>query len=100
MYRLHIDIPLGPNENDAIQQVEDLMHWHFADADAQEKIKYLMGNVEQINYRLGHDEDRQKSNYLDKNENGHVTNKKSRISLSDSADDTQEEFDWVGKMEI
>ena len=100
MYRLHIDIPLGPNENDAIQQVEDLMHWHFADVDAQEKIKYLMGNVEQINYRLGHDEDRQKSNYLDKNENGHVTNKKSRISLSDSADDTQEEFDWVGKMEI
>ena len=100
MYRLHIDIPLGPNENDAIQQVEDLMHWHFADVDAKEKIKYLMGNVDLINYRLGHDEDRQKSNYLDKNENGHVTNKKSRISLSDSADDTQEEFDWVDKMEI
>jgi len=96
MYRLHIDIPLGPNENDAIQQVEDLMHWHFADVDAQEKIKYLMGNVEQINYRLGHDEDRQKSNYLDKNENGHVTNKKSRISLSESTDENQEKFGWVG----
>jgi len=59
-----------------------------------------MGNVEQINYRLGHDEDRQKSNYLDKNENGHVTNKKSRISLTDSTDEDQEKFDWVGDMEI
>ena len=100
MYRLHIDIPLGPNEKDAIQQVENLMHWHFADVDAQEKIKYLMGNVDQVNYRLGHDEDRQKSNYLNKTENGHVTNKKSRISLNDSTDENQEKFDWVGNTEI
>jgi hypothetical protein len=82
MYRLHIDIPLGPNEDDAIQQVEDLMKWHFEDVDAQEKIKYLMGNVDTVNYRLGHDEDRQKSNYLNKNENGHVTNKKIRLTFS------------------
>ena len=82
MYRLHIDIPLGPNEDDAIQQVEDLMKWHFEDKDAQEKIKYLMGNVDTVNYRLGHDEDRQKSNYLNKNENGHVTNKKIRLTFS------------------
>ena len=34
-----------------------------------------------INFRLGHDDDRQKSNYLIKNENGHVANKKSRIHL-------------------
>ena len=45
---------------------------------------------------LGHDEDRQKSNYLDKNENGHVTNKKSRISLSESTDENQEKFGWAG----
>ena len=83
MYRLHIDIPLGPNEDDAIQQVKDLMHWHFSDPDAQEKIKSLMGDVDQVNYRLGHDEDRQKSNYLNKTESGHVTNKKSRLTFSD-----------------
>ena len=82
MYRLHIDIPLGPNEDDAIQQVADLMKWHFEDKDAQEKIKYLMGNVDTVNYRLGHDQDRQKSNYLTKNENGHVSNKKIRLTLS------------------
>jgi hypothetical protein len=39
-------------------------------------------DVECINYRLGHDDDRQKSNYLDKNENGHVSNKKSKILLT------------------
>ena len=107
MYRLHIDIPLGPNENDAIQQVEDLMHWHFADPEARDKIKYLMGNVNQINYRLGHDEDRQKSNYLKKTENGHVTNKKCRIEFDSSSDQSlsgtdpnQETFDWVGDVTI
>jgi hypothetical protein len=46
-----------------------------------------------INYRLGHDDDRQKSNYLDKNENGHVSNKKSKILLKrelTAAEDTIE----------
>lgn len=83
MYRLHIDIPLDSNEDDAIRQAKDLMHWHFADVDAQEKIKSLMGDANQVNYRLGHDEDRQKSNYLNKTENGHVTNKKTRLTFSD-----------------
>ena len=82
MYRLHIDIPLGLNEDDAIQQVKDLMKWHFEDEDVQEKIKYLVGNIDTVNYRLGHDEDRQKSNYLTKNENGHVSNKKIRLTFS------------------
>jgi hypothetical protein len=83
MYRLHIDIPLGSDEEKVIEQVKAFMLWHFADADAQEKIKSLMGDVDQVNYRLGHDEDRQKSNYLNKTENGHVTNKKSRLTFSD-----------------
>jgi hypothetical protein len=39
--------------------------------------------VEQINYRVGHDEDRQKSNYLIKTPSGHVNNKKSRILFSE-----------------
>lgn len=40
-------------------------------------------NIEniKINYRLGNDEDRQKSNYLNINENGHASNKKSIIEL-------------------
>jgi hypothetical protein len=83
MYRLHIDIPLGSDEEKVIEQVKAFMLWHFADADAQVKIKSLMGDVDQVNYRLGHDEDRQKSNYLNKTENGHVTNKKTRLTFSD-----------------
>ena len=39
-------------------------------------------DIKQLNYRLGHDEDRQRSNYLDKNKNDHVSNKKTRVSLN------------------
>jgi hypothetical protein len=49
---------------------------------AEEETDSLILNaigVEEINYRLGHDDDRQKSNYFQKNENGHVNNKKSKI---------------------
>ena len=84
MYRLHIDIPLGSDEEEAIKEAKELMHWHFSDEDAQEKLKMIMGGVEQVNYRLGHDEDRQKSNYIDKTENGHVTTKKCRIAMENA----------------
>ena len=57
-YRLHIDVPLGTDEEDAIPEISGM------------------------NYRLGHDEDRQKSNYLMKNEEGHVNNKKNRLTFS------------------
>tara|TARA_Y100001938_G_C8047070_1_gene409529 strand:- start:1143 stop:1388 length:246 start_codon:yes stop_codon:yes gene_type:complete len=79
-YRLHIDIPLSEDEDSATEISELLMQYCFKDDRLQvEKMK--RHGVEQVNYRLGHDEDRQKSNYLDKNGNGHVSNKKSRISL-------------------
>ena len=82
-YRLHIDIPLGSDEEEAIKMAESLMQWTFADVDCKSRIQRLtFGGIEQVNYRLGHDEDRQKSNYLIKNENGHVSNKKTRIDIS------------------
>lgn len=76
-FRLHIDIPLGGDEQDAIDIAEHVM----------ERIKdefggTIIGSVDQINYRLGHDEDRQKSNYLMKTPEGHITKKKCRISLT------------------
>ena len=81
-YRLHIDIPLGGDEETAIKNANQLMHWTFSDVDSKERILRLTHNaVNQINYRLGHHEDRQKSNYLQKNENGHVSNKKIRIEI-------------------
>jgi hypothetical protein len=79
-YRLHIDIPLGTNEEEAIEMTKKIMNWCFLSEGALTDMENF--GVEQINYRLGHDEDRQKSNYLDKNENGHINNKKTRVSLS------------------
>ena len=81
-YRLHIDIPLGNDEETAIENANRLMHWTFSDVDSKERILRLTNDdINQINYRLGHDDDRQKSNYLQKNENGHVSNKKIRIEI-------------------
>ena len=81
-YRLHIDIPLGMDEKQAINKskllIQEFMSSHRSDLGFLNE-KY---DIEQLNYRLGFDEDRQRSNYLDKNENGHVSNKKTRISIS------------------
>ena len=96
-YRLHIDIPLGTNETEAIASAKSIMEWHFKDKEAQEKIQMLTYDrtpLTEINYRLGHDEDRQRSNYLHMNENGHVNNKKSKIMLSVSIPG-QTSFEWT-----
>ena len=81
-YRLHIDIPLGGNEEEAIYKANLLVQEFFklnqSTAGNLIRDKY---EIEKASYRLGHDEDRQKSNYLDKNENGHVSNKKTTIDL-------------------
>ena len=74
-YRLHIDVPLVADMNESVAMSKQLI----------EIIKNSLvdNNIEniKINYRLGNDEDRQKSNYLNINENGHVSNKKSIIEL-------------------
>tara|TARA_R100001510_G_C7452414_1_gene76669 strand:- start:53 stop:304 length:252 start_codon:yes stop_codon:yes gene_type:complete len=81
-FRLHIDIPLGTDETEATKKAEYYMNFCFSDDDARERLRNNF-KIEQVNYRLGHDEDRQKSNYLNKTESGHVTNKKIRLLLSD-----------------
>jgi hypothetical protein len=81
-FRLHIDIPLGTDEEVAIKLAKSIIQWCFSDEEAQNRIMNISPQVENINYRLGHDWDRQKSNYLDKNENDHVSNKKCRLTIS------------------
>ena len=84
MYRLHVDIPLGHNEEIAKQVAGAIVRCVFQDGDAQERIQRLAldrFDIKEINCRLGNDEDRQKSNYLDVNENGHASNKKIRIRI-------------------
>ena len=81
-YRLHVDIPLGTDEKTAQFKanllVQEFLGTHEVNIRHLEE-KY---DVKQFNYRLGHDEDRQKSNYLDINENGHCSNKKLRINYA------------------
>ena len=78
-YRLHVDIPLGMDEKVAEFKARLLVQEFLGTQEVN--IKHLDDkyDVKQFNYRLGNDEDRQKSNYLDVNENGHASNKKIRI---------------------
>ena len=74
MYRLHIDIPMPFSENEA-------KDFSLAIISMLDKEKISAMGIDQINYRLGHDDDRQKSNYFMTNASGHVNNKKSKIVL-------------------
>ena len=76
-YRLHIDIPLGGSEEEAIRITKAVVSM------ISDKEKMTGLGIDQLNYRVGHDEDRQKSNYLMKTDSGHVSNKKSRIMFAD-----------------
>lgn len=87
-YRLHIDIPLNMTEEQALVASQQILGI-LADEQTDALILNAIG-VEEINYRLGHDDDRQKSNYFMKNENGHVNNKKSKIVVPKVLTDTQD----------
>ena len=99
-YRLHLDIKLGDDEERAIrlskQFLETLEH-----AEEEMGLFYDSSPIDDISihYRLGHDDDRQKSNYLAKNENGHVTNKKSRLILGQEVDANQQTFNFISSEE-
>ena len=77
MFRLHIDIPLNTDEATAAALSETIA------AQLASSITPTMRDkgISEMNYRLGNDEDRQKSNYLIKTESGHVANKKSRVAF-------------------
>lgn len=81
-FRLHIDIPLPLSEDEALRATEDVIGILRANSTLLEGLRSR--GVPQIGYRLGHDEDRQRSNYLVKTPSGHVTNKKCKIQLENS----------------
>jgi hypothetical protein len=80
MYRLHIDIPVGHDEEQAIYIAEAMISTISEHIRLRSQIN---SEITGMNYRLGHDEDRQKSNYLMKDENGHVNNKKIRLTFTE-----------------
>ena len=85
-YRLHIDIQINGCEEDALKTASEIVRFCFDNHIAEKQMREL--GVEVVNYRLGHDEDRQKSNYFIKNENGHVNNKKSHLHYLTSSENT------------
>ena len=83
-YRMHIDIPLGADEETAIRLAKEFI---VTLEQAEDEMGLFCGghglDPIQINYRLGRDDDRQKSNYMMKNEEGHVNNKKCRLTFQE-----------------
>jgi hypothetical protein len=79
-YRLHIDVPINGDEAEALRVAEEIVRFCFNNGISEKRMRELA--IEQVNYRLGHDEDRQKSNYFIKSPSGHVNNKKSKITYS------------------
>jgi len=79
MFRIHIDIPLPFDETTSEKITREVVDTMVASTASFLKI----AGIKEFNYRLGHDDDRQKSNYLIKTESGHVANKKSRIILEE-----------------
>lgn len=82
MFRLHVDIQIPGSEAEALAIAQKILNFAFDNHQARELLSN--NNIENVNYRLGHDQDRQKSNYFKKNSNGHVDNKKCRIVIKTS----------------
>ncbi len=76
MYRLHIDIPFKQDDQSecARSSLEIMTRIVHALKDFAE--------VKEINYRMGNDSDRQKSNYLQIDEKGHCSNKKTKVDMT------------------
>lgn len=80
-YRIHIDIPLMSScQEEAVVAAKAIME-RLASPEVLECVSLHKGT--QVNYRLGDDTDRQKSNYLVLTPSGHVTNQKCKIFLTD-----------------
>lgn len=73
MYRLHIDVPCGTDQKEAIALACDIIN----------NFKLYPGLLvgEEIGVRLGNDTDQGKKDYLRINENGHAANGKHKIIL-------------------
>lgn len=76
MYRMFIDFPISINEEESV-----LVAKNFLKIMEQNSDFFARHGIVKIGYRLGNDEDRQKSNYLDKNLNGHVSSRKLALDI-------------------
>jgi hypothetical protein len=84
-YTLHIDIPLGDEKEHAIYKSKLLIQEFFKlQISTGPNLIYEKYDIDQAGCRLGRDEDYEKSNYLEKDKNGQISNKKTFIDLKSS----------------
>lgn len=83
MYRLFIDFPI---ETMTTEEASEIARQIVATCVETNKEKLIGLNLSQVNYRLGHDEDRQTRNYLILDSAGHAATKKSKIHLEKPLD--------------
>ena len=82
MFRIHIDIPLGSlTEEDSIEVAEEIGRIVQRSVREAKQSNLIRLETDTFSIRLGHDEDRQKSNYLRKTDAGHVTTKKTKKEI-------------------
>lgn len=83
MYRLHLDVPCGTDQKEAIR-VAKLIIEDFKRGLAESTAAFdpfFNNNSIEIGVRLGNDEDRGTSNYLEFTSSGHCLNRKIKIKL-------------------
>lgn len=81
MYRLFIDIPIAAaNNEEAVKIAQHIMDTMILSEN--NKMSFQVVGVEQLNYRLGHDEDRQNRNYFVIDSAGHASTKKTKVKLT------------------
>lgn len=103
MHRLHIDIPLSFSEEVAKEisikvieailaaRSESVRKCFIENLDSSIKPATIdtsleMSNIMSIGYRLGDDDDRQKSNYFVKDAQDHVSNKKCCVMFNEDGE--------------
>lgn len=75
MYRLHIDVPCGTDQAEAIASAKQML------SDIQKFLAFTSLQGREIGARLGNDTDQGKKDYLRINENNHAANGKQKIIL-------------------
>ncbi len=83
-YRLHISVPLGENQSDAIAAAKTIMsYFSVMIENTANEPEVALTSLSEFAYQLLNDTDRGASNYLDIDINGHARNKKLRAKIGD-----------------
>jgi hypothetical protein len=81
MFRLKIDIPLGEDEILAVTNSKLFIEAFLSNVLNWKKYGFSFPDVKEVQYLLANDSDRTARNYLDKDENGHVSTKKIKVKI-------------------